>query len=122
MAMNKTETARMEQLEKMISLRHSSPVECDLPAPEKGSGKEIKGYLPGNVSVKYSWPMSAVSDGFRHGSSLTEGQAVLDSHGSKALHSNRLDALKATRYAIEQRAAEALHQLDIWIKEEEQKQ
>lgn len=122
MAMNKTEQAQMEQLKTLLALRHTAPVECDLPAPKIGDSAEIRGYLPGTVSLTYAWPRSAVSDGSRHGTSFSESQPRLSSHGSKAMHSTRLDALRATRHTLEQRAAEALRQIDLWIAEEEAKQ
>lgn len=122
MVMNKTEQAQVERLETLLALRHSSPVGCDLPAPENGSSVEIRGYLPGSVNVTYAWPRSAVSDGSRHGTSLSMTKPRLSSHGSKAMHSTRLDALRATRHNLEQMAAEALRKIDFWIAEEETKQ
>lgn len=122
MAMNKTELAQMEQLKAMLALRHTAPVAFDLAPPADQEAALNRGFLPSCVSVNYNFPKHAVSSSYNHGISSSSKLPEPGSQGAISMHSNCVDALKATRHDLEQRAAEALRQIDIWIAEEEAKQ
>jgi hypothetical protein len=120
--MNKTELAQMEHLKAMLALRHTAPVALDLTPPADMEAGLVRGFLPSTVTISYNFPKHAVSSSFNHGVSPSSQLPEPSSQGSIHMHSNCVDALKATRYNLEQRAAEALRQIDIWIAEEEDKQ
>lgn len=122
MAMNKTELAQMEHLKAMLALRHTDPVALDLTPPADMEAGLVRGFLPSPVSISYNFPKHAVSSSFNHGFLPSSQLPEPSSQGPISMHSNCVNALKATRHNLEQRAAEALRQIDIWIAEEEAKQ
>jgi hypothetical protein len=116
MAMTHKEKALMERLLTQAALRSTSPVEADVPPPERWGEALTKGFLPvaagsndGRVVVACS---SSSSRGIGRDDAVTSQKAVY-------LYSTRLRALKALRWEAEQVFAQRLRKIDQMIELEE---
>jgi hypothetical protein len=110
MAMNKTEKAKMQELEEQIqialALRWTEKVLPDVEKPESFSNKIARGFLFNAYTgqVDEMW-----SESIRHGYATSPQRG---SQGGISMYSTRLLALKALRHAVEVRSAEALRGID----------
>ena len=118
MAMTKAEKAYVEELETLLALKRTAPVDPDID-PRNLSGKAY-GFSESSVTVTWRYPEKAVTTSSSHGR-FPDGSTrsmVPDSQRGIALHSTRLGALQYTRNKLERRAAEVLREIDLAIAEE----
>jgi hypothetical protein len=120
MAMSKAEKEYVEQLEIQLALQHTGAIAPDVRPLNLETSNNLYGFKQGNASVNWNRPMKAVTNRVHHGT-FSEGNTRPlrpDTQGACALYSSRLDALRQTRYNLEQSAAAALRQIDLEIAEE----
>jgi len=113
--MNKKEAAYVEELLTRIALRWTSPVEPDVMPPSPGGGL-VKGFA--FVGALGMSPRVDVACSSSAGHALGRDDKIT-SQNPKRLYSTRLRALRALRYAVEERCARLLRDIDHQIEREE---